>query len=35
MEKRIKMLFAALFLCVGMAVAQTKVSGTVIYLWKH
>ena len=30
MEKRIKMLFAALFLCVGMAVAQTQVKGTVI-----
>ena len=30
MEKRIKMLFATLFLCVGMAVAQTQVTGTVI-----
>ena len=30
MEKRIKMLFACLFLFVGMAMAQTKVSGTVI-----
>ncbi|MDD6779605.1 MAG: carboxypeptidase-like regulatory domain-containing protein, partial [Prevotellaceae bacterium] len=30
MEKRIKMLFATLFLCVGMAVAQTQVKGTVI-----
>ena len=30
MEKRIKMLFACLFLCVGMAMAQTKVSGTVL-----
>ena len=30
MEKRIKMLFACLFLFVGMAMAQTKVSGTVL-----
>ena len=30
MEKRIKMLFSCLFLFVGMAMAQTKVSGTVI-----
>ena len=30
MEKRIKMLFACLFLFVGMAMAQTKVFGTVI-----
>ncbi|MDY3847855.1 MAG: TonB-dependent receptor [Prevotella sp.] len=30
MEKRIKLLFACLFLCVGMAMAQTKVSGTVL-----
>ena len=30
MEKRIKMLFACLFLVVGMAMAQTKVSGTVL-----
>ena len=30
MEKRIKMLFATLFLCVGMAVAQTQVTGTVV-----
>ena len=30
MEKRIKMLFACLFLVVGMAMAQMKVSGTVL-----
>ncbi len=30
MEKRLTMLLAALFLSVGMALAQTKVSGTVI-----
>ena len=30
MEKRIKMLFACLFRFVGMAMAQTKVSGTVL-----
>ena len=30
MEKRIKMLFACLFLFVGMAMAQMKVSGTVL-----
>ncbi len=35
MENRIKMLLACLFLFVGMAMAKTKVSGTVIYLWKH
>ena len=29
MEKRLTMIFAALFLCIGMALAQTKVSGTV------
>ncbi|MGM9698801.1 MAG: SusC/RagA family TonB-linked outer membrane protein [Prevotella sp.] len=30
MEKRIKTLLACLFLCVGMAMAQTQVTGTVI-----
>ena len=30
MEKRIKTLLACLFLCVGMAVAQTQVKGTVV-----
>lgn len=30
MEKRIKLLFACLFLCVGMAIAQTQVTGTVV-----
>ena len=30
MEKRIKTLLACLFLCVGMVMAQTKVSGTVL-----
>ena len=29
MEKRLTMIFAALFLCIGMALAQTKVSGIV------
>lgn len=29
MEKRLTMIFATLFLCIGMALAQTKVSGTV------
>ena len=29
MEKRLTMFFASLFLCVGMAVAQTTVKGTV------
>ncbi len=30
MEKRLTMFFACLFLSVGMALAQTKVTGTVI-----
>ncbi len=30
MEKRIKLLFACLFLFFGIAMAQTKVSGTVV-----
>ncbi|MGM9706639.1 MAG: carboxypeptidase-like regulatory domain-containing protein [Prevotella sp.] len=30
MSKRIKMLLSCLFLMVGMAMAQTKVTGTVI-----
>ena len=30
MEKRLSMLLAGLFLCVGMALAQTRISGTVI-----
>ena len=30
MEKRIKLLLACLFLFVGMAMAQTKVTGTVV-----
>ncbi|MBR6945581.1 MAG: TonB-dependent receptor [Prevotella sp.] len=30
MEKRLTMLFASLFLCLGMALAQTNVSGTVV-----
>ncbi len=30
MEKRLTMLLASLFLCIGMAMAQTEVSGTVI-----
>lgn len=30
MEKRFSMILACLFLCVGMALAQTKISGTVI-----
>ena len=30
MEKRLTMLLASLFLCFGMALAQTEVSGTVI-----
>lgn len=29
MEKRLSMLLATLFLCVGMVLAQTKVSGVV------
>ena len=29
MEKRLTMFFACLFLSVGMALAQTKVTGTV------
>ena len=29
MEKRLTMIFASLFLCIGMALAQTKVSGIV------
>ena len=30
MEKRLTMFFACLFLSLGMALAQTKVTGTVI-----
>ncbi|MBQ7472298.1 MAG: SusC/RagA family TonB-linked outer membrane protein [Prevotella sp.] len=30
MEKRLSMILAGLFLCVGMALAQTKITGTVI-----
>lgn len=30
MKKRITMIFVGLFLCLGMALAQTKVSGTVV-----
>ena len=30
MEKRLTMIFACLFLFVGMALAQTKVNGTVV-----
>lgn len=30
MEKRLMMFLAALFLCVGTALAQTEISGTVI-----
>ena len=30
MEKRLTMILAGLFLCLGMALAQTKVSGTVV-----
>ena len=30
MEKRLTMILASLFLCVGMAVAQTSVTGTVV-----
>ena len=30
MEKRLTMLFACLFLSIGMAVAQTRVSGSVL-----
>jgi len=30
MEKRLSMLLAGLFLCIGMALAQTRISGTVI-----
>ena len=30
MEKRIKLLLACLFLSVGMVMAQTKITGTVI-----
>ena len=29
MEKRLSMLLATLFLCIGMVLAQTKVSGVV------
>uniref|UniRef100_UPI0040255C86 carboxypeptidase-like regulatory domain-containing protein n=1 Tax=Prevotella sp. TaxID=59823 RepID=UPI0040255C86 len=29
MEKRLTMIFATLFLCLGMAMAQSKVSGVV------
>ena len=31
MEKRLMTFFACLFLSMGMALAQTKVSGTVVY----
>ena len=30
MEKRLSMILAGLFLCIGMALAQTKITGTVI-----
>ena len=30
MEKRLTMILASLFLCVGMALAQTAVTGTVV-----
>lgn len=30
MEKRLSMFFACLFLSIGMALAQTKVTGTVV-----
>ena len=30
MEKRLTMILAGLFLCVGMALAQTAVKGTVV-----
>lgn len=30
MEKRLSVILASLFLCVGMALAQTTISGTVV-----
>ena len=30
MEKRLSMILAGLLLCIGMALAQTKITGTVI-----